>query len=777
MNTTLYFNETSKVISTASGSWNPPVLTFGETMRVAVLFQQDIDGVTTEVSEAVQYLKAAIGNLDARPTSGAWQLKIGNDAESAANTTPAVPWNVGTLALQNAINALPAIVQEFGSVAVTQSGSSFFFRFGAGAANVALSLVESTLDPACAGMTAAYQVAGQWIQEFRLCQAPVAFTDASARILPDAPSITEIQAGYTDGTYVMDEIQQMTMPPAFEGSYQFRWNDVRSAILSPADDADAIAAALAVFGSTITVTNPRDGIARFDFGGDFAGIPEPLLEIVVVDAPEGDLTFSLVLDTPALAAQLRAQGTLAFPLEVEIGITDSSEPSGLRIEKFRAAVTIQTGIIFDLLAAAQNVDWLRPIPTDYVPFTMDQIFRGQLYYAAPVGDGQAVQFVIDHNLASDAIASVMVRQNIGDGCVLTQGVDYAVTYGGENSLTVTLTAGSTPPAAAGLLVVITAAGMRDSFLQHTHTIDQIVGLSDRLEADELRLTKLESYIPSVVASASTTTTAATFSIPAMSEVLFWQPATLDLTQLPVRPPYLLPAVHTPTTSALPAPLPAPSDALEDTVWASASRQLIPGSKGRIPASYVEEGGFVACDGRMLFPASQAGATVSYYPRSFERRLFEFSINDLQLIAGRTLTLTFGLAVQLLHANSEAQWIVVLEHGVPVDQTDPANEDLNLETIAWNPTPLLRQRIYATPLLITHTFGCQIMRAVAGITANQYRYGAYANADSAPTAPNFVLRARLIEFDTKNNVHDATGWLYYALGDSTTITAAATASIA
>lgn len=773
MKALLYFNLTDKSVSTGTGAWTPPPLTFGEDMNIGLRFQENLDDTPTEVSADVRYLKAALGSVDARPTDGTFCLKIGDAPQSTANTTGALPWNAGASAIATAINALPTVVAQYGTVAVVATDSSLVFRFGTGAVNVPIALANDMLEPASVALASAWQVAGQWVQELRIVQAPAAFTDSSVRILPDAPSITSVQVGGTDVDYTWNTIQQMEMPPAFRGTYQFRFNSARTVLLSRDDDTTAIAAALAVFGSGITVTNPRDGVARIEFGGAFAGLPEPLLEVIVVDAPEGDLTFALGLDEPGLAAMLRTVPQVTLPLEVELGIGDTSVAGGVRVEKFRVSITIQRGLIFGLLATAAGIDWLRPIPKDYVPFTMDQIFQGQLYYASPLGNGAALSFVVDHQLASDAIASVLLRENIADGRVLVLGTDYTVSYGGANSLTVTLTAGTTPPATAGLLVVITAAGMRDAFLAHTHTIDQVVGLEARLEQVEQRVTVLETYLPSTTPTLSDTTASAlTITIPARTEVLFYNPAKLDLTALPARAPALLPAVHQAAMTALPTPLPVPT---LNAVWSAASRTLIPGT-ARIAASYVDAGGFVASDGRLLYPASQAAGTVSYYPAPFERTLWEFPINEAQLQIGKTLDAEFFLAAQLLNATSEAQWVVVIEWGLPVDQSDPANEGQNLQTIAWNAAPILTQRIYVTPLLMTHSFGCRIQRTSSGITADNMRYGGWQTAGTAvPTGPNFVLRARLVEFDTRNNVPDATGWLYYALG-GTNATGPATVTI-
>lgn len=774
MKALLYYDFFTQALTDGTSEWTPPTQTFGETMALSFRWKNSAGGSNGEVFPEIQYAKAAIGNVDASPTSGKFRLKIGDAPQTDANTTAPLDYNVGAQALQDAINALVAVTNQFGTAAVQTLQGSYLLRFGTGLALVPLELVESELHPPCFGRVNAWQAAAKWIAELRLIQAPAAFSDTTSRVLPDAPSITRIQGGYSEDEFDVNEIQQLEMPPLFRGSYQFRRNNVRTALLSPADAAEQIAAALSIYGSTITVTNPRDGIARIEFGGpDFKGTAQPLLEIVVADAPVGDFTLALELDQPPLAAILRTRESISLPLEIQIGVTDASATDGIRVEKIRTEVTIRRGLVYDMLATAAGINWLRPVAKDYVPFTADQIIVGQQFYACALGDGDAVEFTVDHNLNTETIAAVLLRENAGDGRVLVLGTDYSVAYEGVNSLTVTLLGTGPAPATAALALVITGAGPIAAFQAHTHTMAQIIGLATVLEAIGQRLGILENYLPTNPPTLAVSGKTLTVDIPSREEVLFYAGAKPDLAALPVRAPYLLPAVHAATSEALPSPLPAPA---ASSLWSAAARTLIPGT-GRIDSSYVLSGGYVASDGRMLYPATRDGATVSFYPASFERTLWEFPINDAQLQVGRTLNAEFSLAAQLVNATSEAQWVLRVEWGTPIDQTDPANEGLNLDTINWAATPILAQRIYLTPLLMTHSFGVRIRRTADGLTADQLRYGGWQTAGSAaPTTANFVLRARLIQFDTKNNVPDATGWLYYGFGSVDSIKSNATATI-
>jgi hypothetical protein len=772
MNALLYYDLTTKSLTDGSSAWTPPAMVFGESLQIGLRFQETLAGTQSEVGRVVRYLKAASGVVDARPVAGAWRLKLGSEPQSAANTTAPLPFNAGAQALQSAINALPAVTALYGQAAVSMMSESYLIKFGTGAVEVPLFLVGSQLHPPCFEQVNAWQVAGAWVSELRLCQAPVVFTDSSERQLPPPPSITRIQQGGSDGIFEWNEIQQMAMPPDFQGSYQFKRNNIRTALLSPADGNTEIAAALSIYGSSFAVTNPRDGIARIEFTGDFKGVPQPLLEVIVADAPEGDLTFALELDKPPLAAMLRTREEVALPLEIEIGIEDDSIAGGVAVHKIRTEITIQRGVIFPMLATAAGIDWLRPVPKDYVPFMRDQVITGQQFYACALGDGEAVEFVVDHNLATDAIAGVLLRENHADGRMLVQGTDYDVHSGGENSLTITLIGDAAAPVSEGLGLVITAAGPRAVFQAHTHTMDQVVGLDGILEQIGTRLEVLEAYLPSTSPSVPSTGAAVLkIEIPEKSEVIgYTAPLPEDLSTLPRRAPFLLPAIHLATgnVAALPSPLPSPA---ANTVWSAAVRTQIPGG-GQIRASWVEAGGFVASDGRILYPAAHAASTTSYYPLPFERTLFEFAVNEKMLRVNRTLKLEFGVAAQLIHATSEAQWVCVIEAGTPTSQTAPAPTGQNLEDVVWGEVPLLSQPLLITPLATTHTFGCRIRRTADGIVADRLLYGDWeAATDAAPASANFALRARLIRFDTKNNAPMARGWLSYTLGDKSNPTTA------
>ena len=141
----------------------------------------------------------------------------------------------------------------------------------------------------------------------------------------------------------------------------------------------------------------------------------------------------------------------------------------------------------------------------------------------------------------------------------------------------------------------------------------------------------------------------------------------------------------------------------------------------------------------------------------------FYVSSSMLRVGRTLECVFGVQMQLLKANSRASWLLEIQTGTAPQDTSPATTGPNLQNILWNATPIHRERIVISQMLIPHTFGLRIKRDVDGMKCDRQEYGEWiGNNAAAPANASFVVRARLINFDTENSASGAKGWLYYQL---------------
>jgi len=764
MKTLLVVNLTSKTPTLdGSADWTPPPFTFGEKPVFALRFQQDVAGSPVDYYPTVNGLQAAIGNVDARPLGGSTKIKIGPDAQSGANTiATAVGPNVKASDLQAAINALSSI-GTYGNVVVSQVDDSFLLVFGTGAAEVTITLVDNKFWPVSFGRVNAHLKDGVWVHELRFTQSPVAFTDASAPVVPAGPSVSRVQGGGSSGDLFWNEIQALYVPPDFRGSYQLKKGDARTALLSKSDGPDQLKTALSVFGNGFNVTNPLPNTANIEYINDFQGTGEDLLEVEVFNAPPGDLTFTLLLDRPELWSMLRKLPQVTLPLQVLLSITD--EDAVVRVkEAFTINVTIVRPVIFPELATTPNIDWLQPpSPKDYIPFDPSQVITGQQYFQAVIGDASHTSFAIAHGLATEAVY-VFVRQNVSNGRQLVDGVDFSVVINSADQVTVTALTGA-PGVNAWAAIVMSAQTVAAFAEDLVLTMGQVTGLNAALTNLGNRLTTVEGLLPTGGLSvANTAIDQGTFTIPIVPQknvTLFLRDE--DPAKLPARAPFMLPAAHDASvtdTSVVPA-------TTAGSVWKnnSGGDLIIPGG-GLIRSSVSPDQGNIAGDGRMVYPVRRSGTTISYYPIPFEQQLWNMFINDKMFPVGTKCTVLFSIALQLINATSEAQYVVVIEKGIAARDVigGPDTTDTNLAGITWDvATPILRQQIILTPALITHTFGCVIANAAGGFSANALLYNQIvANNPAAPASANFALRARLIEFDTEDSITTARGWIQYSI---------------
>lgn len=622
----------------------------------------------------------------------------------------------------------------------------------------------------------------EWWFEVRLIQAPLAWNiDGHERVLPDPPSVRRIAAGNAGSDVIppSNELQALKLPPDFRGTYFIRWNNRKTAVLGIDDGPDELAAAFnAMFeGSTTTrfaVTNPEPDNAYIEFVGPLAGEPQPLATVEVNSFPPGVVTFDVPFDRAELFTALRAVPFLELPLEIEAELGDPETPEvpGRLVTLVqRATLRVEREEIYRELESVQSINWQRPpARRNYIPYTPEQIIVGTHSYSAAIGDGASLEISCPHNLGSSS-GQIAVRQNIGGGRLLAAGVEYGVTFPSENELVLFF---ATAPAVASLVLTFTAAGPVETFLAHTHTMAQINGLLDRLAGQDARLENLEDLLPSAsLAREDETSEPAEQELPELAELYpgrftaGFDPskvtATTPAASLP-RPAPLLPAIHDATidnlTSSLPAAAGNAGKVYQNNTTAAI---LLPGGGGRRTA-YVLVSGYAGSDGRALYRVTKDGATNSYFPTDLERDLFVLHFNEKQWRAGGRIQIAFDLELQLMRANTRAQMVVVIEAGSAPKQTAPAPTGDNLENIVWAASPILAQRVVLSEVSVKHRFGAMVKRSLAdALSAERLHYKTWTAApvDSVPATTGIVFRARIIHFDTENNVSGAVGFIRYA----------------
>jgi hypothetical protein len=758
MQATVYANLTNRRLTTTLGgsAISFPAFVQGDKVRIGMRFAESLEGSPIEVQRIVTHIRASIGFVDARPTSGFFVLNL-----DGQNTAP-IPHDATAGAVQTALAAIgldDAVVSK-------QDGS---WIISTGAEDIALSGhsavgLLSELRPVSFVRVRSTEIAGQYRHEVRLVQAPLASTASFELIVPPAPTVSEVQAGGVSATTIWPEIQALKIQPTFKGTYQLRRGYKKTRELSADDGPDEIQDALSSLADdegSFSVTNPATNIAHITFNGSMAGVDHELLEVAVFSAPPGDPTINLDLNTAEIAAALRGAAELKPELEIEVTVLDENDPTKTyTLTPFRAPISLIRELNWEGLETAANIDWLRPpYGRTYIPFTPDQIITGSQHYVAPIGDGENSGFTISHNLGTRDL-HVTVRENGGQFAIVEP---LAVTFDGEDDLSIAF---EDPPALNGYVVTISTAGPVSVFQAHGHTIPQIEGLQLILDDLGERVEVLETFIPTSnpSVSASTQTVIAAWELPELFEV-FPTRQKIDAEDVPSIKPAdlprvggLLPAVYVDplvftTANVLPA---SPASGLIYRYTNTAAPLVIPGYLGR-RSTKLNAPGYFAWDGRGFYQVEQviAGEKV-FYPSDFSRELFRIHVNGKQLRLGKRLSLDFSFVAAVFNSNTLVHWGVAIDIGLP--SGNPANPS-NIADVTFLP-PSLDHSFMLTSIPSSHGFGLRVVRkivdAVDTCVVDRVIYGATEATTTALTTANFIVRGRLIRFDTGDNQTDPRG---------------------
>jgi hypothetical protein len=758
MQATVYANLTTRRLTTTLGgsAISFPAFVQGDKVRIGLRFAESVEGSPIEVQKIVTHIRASIGFVDVRPTTGFFVLRV--DGQNTAS----IPHDATAGAVQTALAAIGLDDAVVGK----QDGS---WIISTGLQEIALSGYSvggllSELRPVSFVRVRSIQVAGQYRHEVRLVQAPLASTASFDLIVPPAPTVSEVQAGGASATTLWPEIQALKIQPTFKGTYQLRRGFKKTRELSVDDGPDEIQDALSALADdegSFAVSNPATNIAHITFNGSMAGIDQELIEVAVFSAPPGDPTIILDLNTAEIAAALRGAAELKPELEIEVAIQDENDPTKTyTLTPFRSPISLIRELNWEGLETAANIDWLRPpYGRTYVPFTPDQIITGSQHYVAPVGDGVNSDFTISHNLGTRDL-HVTVRQNGGTRAIVEP---LAVTLDGEDDLSITF---AEPPAVNGYVVIISTAGPVSAFQTHGHTIAQIEGL--QLILDDLggRVEDLEAFIPTSLpgVSGAEQTVIAAWELPEIFEV-FPTRQKIEAKDVPSIKPAdlprvggLLPAVHVDplvftTANVLPT---SPATGVIYQYTNAAVPLVIPGYLGR-RSTKLNAPGFFAWDGRGFYQVEQliTGEKV-YYPSDFSRELFRIHVNGKQLRIGKQLSLDFSFVAAVFNSNTLVHWGVAIDIGLP--SGNPPSPS-NIADVTFLP-PSLDHSFMLTSIPSSHGFGLRVVRkivdAVDTCVVDRVIYGATEATPTTMTTANFIVRGRLVRFDTGDHQTDPRG---------------------
>ncbi|NBS07481.1 MAG: hypothetical protein EBS69_08890 [Verrucomicrobia bacterium] len=167
---------------------------------------------------------------------------------------------------------------------------------------------------------------------------------------------------------------------------------------------------------------------------------------------------------------------------------------------------------------------------------------------------------------------------------------------------------------------------------------------------------------------------------------------------------------------------------------------------------------------LIYEVANYDGGKTWYPRPYEVELFQIPFNEKLFKAGTKAKIQWCLHLQSKAANATAQWMCIVDCGTVTTASTPVTQGSNLTGVTFNSTPVLSQPLLVTGEAVKHDLGAEILASTTTIfNANAFAYGVWSPVTaSAPSSRNFILRARLANFDITDTQGDPRGWLGYAL---------------
>lgn len=768
-----------------------PAITFSKlpsksTLRLALRFSEQVGGTHVERHPDIVELRASIGPVDLRPEAGQIKLKVGSGtATEGTNLTTALDWDFTAAELASALNALSVV----GTAVVVEDDATFLIT---GIAET-ITIHTNTLRPITFARIETYEVGGTTTNALRLQRAPYAFTDSYTQKVPAGPSITRVQAGGEADGVEWNEIQKLTTPREFAGTYLIKANDevARTGLLGVGDGPDEVAlmlnpsdAGLGLApdsgGLFIVTEHPTEPAMFLEFAGTMAGAGQDLLKVAVFDAPEGDFLIDLDLNTPATSEAFRDTDEVAAVLEIFADIQDPDDEELVHenVSVFRGPVAIVESIVHADLALPQNPDWINPPQAkSYVPVSPDSLTSGTRFVPFLLGNGADAAHQVTHSLDSPRVR-IHLRENTAGGRDLVPGTDYEVEHDDDDAVTITFLGDYASPVPSANAISGTAQDLTTTSTWLTPLgimIDDVDGLRTILDAYAAAIAALKAGNFGGSAPAISTTVTGKIDrplpriwriprargvLPAEPESLSgWNPFGEGSTLRDIR---LLPAVHATTIETLPTTLPATTSLLRGRVWvASTDRPTVAGG--------IVAGEHVANDGREWYQVRRESDSEStWYPVVFESKLWSLSISPDELALRTRLDIAAGIELRLFDPSRRpddrrtvARMSLILERGVRTADTTPGTPGSNIADHFGSPVILGEHQFDLTDVPVQKTMSLSIARDGSGaLTAHVGKMLGAMAVVSAPASADFVLRYRIGRVDFQNIPTDSKGVIAY-----------------
>ena len=862
MNARVYLN-TSTNSATAridGGGFSPPPIRAYSDVMVRFRLSREIEGESVPDDREIDSVSARIGYPDSAPTSGTVTLDITVGGDTV--TTAAVAFDATAATLATAINtALDSSALDALHPATVESlTEGYSIIFADTAETVTVEAGSNKLRPLSFVNADRVAFDGGWATILAYRQAAVAETAVAVETVPPVPTVAREQAGNTTDGVALNEIQKITLNPAYAGAtWRLVWDGVKGSILPGFPTVEQIQASLdelAPTGGIFTLLAVEDGVL-VEFAGTMAGEGQELMTTEEFTAPPTEYLVTLPTATAAMRTMMAGAGTdneIELPMDITVVVLDDDAPDGEQKLIFPFELTFTRPVGDDSRNVSAGLDYTQPLSrTSNQPFSTNSLLVGNRAMRFTIGDGSATSFLLAHNLGSlsanftanastDICTSAAHNLHNGDPVTLSStttlpaGLSAGVTYFVISATTDTFQLAATPggsainitstgtgthtflvadgttdavfvevwekagglsrispedytvvrttansvtvsgfastPTANKYEVIVMTAGRPATYQAHTHPVAEITGLQAIIDGINSRLSALELVAP---ADFGLIISAGTFEesvmLPDFYELYDYygvdpeRPddgllSSLDLSGIPSYGGQLFAAVHDASVTALST---TTSGSLVVPVAASASYigsvfQNQTGDVVDIDGTDLEDDGFAACDGTNWYIVEKyAAAESSYYPATFERTLWTAVVSDLDLISGRMAEVMFDLGAMTIRANTPVYCQVVIEYATLTADASPGTPGGNVADDAWVETPVMSFPLDLTSTPRHRSYGYRVTRSGDTLTAYQLRSGVWAAA-TAPSATRFALRARLVRFDTANDVDAPEGYI-------------------
>lgn len=451
MNVRLYANTSTLALTERleGGSFQPPLIPAYQDLQIRFKLAETVNSVPTIDKRSLYSLTARIGWPDEAPISGAYRMQI--TLASTTVTTADIAFDATTTAIASAINtALGSTIASLNPCTVSEYEGLKRIVFAAKTSQPTIACVENALWPASFVEVDEIAFDEGFAYVLQLRQTPAAEVSTFSEQVPTAPTITEKQAGGEVDGFSYNEIQKLTLSPAFEGgSFRLVRGGVKSVPISVPTTIAAIRTAVAPLadtGGSFVVTETNDGV-YFEFTGTMAATDQDLMTVEVFDSPGVDYFFHLPTKTDdmrTLMQQVDTAGQVRIPLSLQLQITDALAAGG------RQDVTIQQDLVFirPVPSSANNVAaslvWGQPLSKgDYLRHSTSSLLVGNRAARFLIGDGSATSFALQHNLVENAKT---VTVNATTNVFTAAGHNYQdldpITFSSTTTLPAGLTAGT-----------------------------------------------------------------------------------------------------------------------------------------------------------------------------------------------------------------------------------------------------------------------------------------------------------------------------------------------